>query len=163
MGEGILIYGVNKRRYTRDLQAFAKKVLNRRKATNSQYRFGKLSKTVLRNLREQGIEPKTEEAVITDKTILKYRDHPKAAKGAVVDFRRFVMVEKAVKRPKNVYIDTNRNRLIYVAATKYSSEKVLKVVIEPNKKMGKKTFHNVVSIGVVDARNMNSKQYKKIK
>ena len=73
------------------------------------------------------------------------------------------MVEAAVKKPKNVYIDTNRSRLIYVSSVKYSKSKVLKVVIEPNQKIGKRYYNQVVSIGVVDKIDMKGKQYHKIK
>lgn len=165
MGEGILIYGLHgdKRRYTRDLQGFADKVLASGQARKSVYIFGKTNKAYLRDLSRKGIAIKSDLAAITDKTILKYRSHPKKQKGATVNVHRFRMVEAAVKRPKNVYIDTNRNRLIYVSSVKYSKNKILKVVIEPNQKIGKRHYNKVVSIGVVQKENMNADQYKKIK
>ena len=43
------------------------------------------------------------------------------------------------------------------------SRKVLKVVVEPNQKVRKKYYHEVVSIGVVNAYNMKDKNYIKIK
>ena len=165
MGEGILIYGLhgNKRRYTRDLQGFADKVLANGRARKSVYIFGKTNKAFLRDLSKKGIAVKSDLAAITDKTILKYRYHPKKQKGATVSVHRFRMVEVAVKRPKNVYIDTKRSRLIYVSSVKYSKNKILKVVIEPNQKIGKRYYNKVVSIGVVDNIDMKSKQYYKIK
>lgn len=165
MGEGILIYGVggSRRRYTKDLQSFADRVLARGRGNNSLYVFGRVSKVFLSSLARKGVQIKTFDAAITDKTILKYKNHPKKRKGAVVSFHRFRMVEKAVKKPKNVYIDLNRKRLVYVASVKYSPSKVLKVVIDPNQRFGSKYFHNVVSIGVVDKNNMRTKQYQKIK
>lgn len=165
MGEGILIYGLNgsKRRYTRDLQGFADKVLASGRVRKSVYIFGKTNKAYLNDLFKKGIIVKSELAAITDKTILKYRNHPKTQKGATVNVHRFRMVEAAVKRPKNVYIDTNRSRLIYVSSVKYSKNKILKVVIEPNQKIGKRYYNQVVSIGVVDKNKMNAPQYTKIK
>jgi len=165
MGEGILIYGLhgNKRRYTKDLQGFADKVLAGGKVRKSVYIFGKTNKAFLRDLSKKGIAVKSDLAAITDKTILKYRYHPKKQKGATVSVHRFRMVEVAVKRPKNVYIDTKRSRLIYVSSVKYSKNKILKVVIEPNQKIGKRYYNKVVSIGVVDNIDMKSKQYYKIK
>lgn len=165
MGEGILIYGLNnsKRRYTQDLQAFANRVLTRGQANRSVYIFGRTNNIFLTDLHRKGVEVKSDLAAITDKTILKYRTHPKRKKGAVVSFHRFRMVEAAVKKPKNVYIDTKRSRLIYVSSVKYSKGKVLKVVIEPNQKIGKRYYNSVVSIGVVDKVKMNAPQYKKIK
>ena len=165
MGEGILIYGLNgsKRKYTRDLQGFADKVLASGRVRKSVYIFGKTNKAYLNDLFKKGIIVKSELAAITDKTILKYRNHPKKQKGATVNIHRFRMVESAVKKPKNVYIDRNRSRLIYVSSVKYSKGKVLKVVIEPNQKIGKRYYNQVVSIGVVDKNKMNAPQYTKIK
>ena len=165
MGEDILIYRLNdsKRRYTKDLQGFADKVLAGGKVRKSVYIFGKTNKAFLRDLSKKGIAVKSDLAAITDKTILKYRYHPKKQKGATVSVHRFRMVEVAVKRPKNVYIDTKRSRLIYVSSVKYSKNKILKVVIEPNQKIGKRYYNKVVSIGVVDNIDMKSKQYYKIK
>lgn len=97
----------------------------------------------MKNLTARGVILKSETAAITDKTILKYVKHPKREKGTTVRFSRMVMVERAVKRPKNVYIDTKRNRLVYVSSVKYGKGKVLKVVIEPNQKIGKKYFNQV--------------------
>ena len=165
MGEGILIYGLHgsKRRYTRDLQGFADKVLANGKARNSVYVFGRTNKAYLRDLSQKGIVVKSDLAAITDKTILKYRNHPKKQKGATLNVHRFRMVESAVKKPKNIYIDTNRSRLIYVSSVKYSKNKVLKVVIEPNQKIGKRYYNKVVSMGVVDKNKMDAPQYNKIK
>ena len=165
MGEGILIYGLHgsKRRYTRDLQGFADKVLASGQTRKSVYVFGRTNKAYLRDLSRKGIAVKSDLAAITDKTILKYRYHPKKEKGATVSVHRFRMVEAAVKKPKDVYIDTKRSRLIYVSSVKYSKNKILKVVIEPNQKIGKRYYNQVVSIGVVQKENMNTSQYKKIK
>lgn len=165
MGEGILIYGLHgsKRRYTRDLQGFADKVLASGIAKKSVYIFGRTNKAYIRDLSRKGVILKSELAAITDKTILKYRNHPKKQKGATISVHRFRMVEAAVKKPKNVYIDRNRSRLIYVSSVKYSKNKVLKVVIEPNQKIGKRYYNQVVSIGVVDKNKMEAPQYVKIK
>lgn len=158
------MYGVaGRRRYTRDLQAFAEKVASRRTTNGSMYIFGKTGKSILRDLQRRGIEVKSDTAAITDRTITKYINHPKKSKGAVVSFRRFRMVEAAVKHPKNVYIDTHRNRLVYVLSVKYSKDKVLKVILEPNQKMRGKYYNKVTSIGVVNRSNMNTAQYQKIK
>ena len=159
-----MMYGnASRRKYTRSLQEFANRVVNRSKPNGSIYVFGKTSKSILDNLRSAGIEIKSDTAVITDRTVNKYINHPKAKKGAVVSFRRFRIVEAAVKHPRNVYIDTKRSRLVYVASTRYSSKKVLKVVIEPNQKVRGKYYSKVTSIGVVNKGNMRTKQYKKIK
>jgi len=114
MGEGILIYGLGgrKRRYTRDLQSFADKILARGRTNGSMYIFGKVSKAYLLYLSRKGMKIKSDKAAITDRTILKYRYHPKKDKGATVNVNRFRVMEAVVKRPKHVYIDTNRSSKI---------------------------------------------------
>lgn len=164
MGEGILLFGLRniKRRYTRTLQAFAKKVLTRGRANGSIYIFGNTHKSIIQNLHEKGIDIKATKTAITDKTIIKYKNHPKKSKGAVVSFNRFIMVEAAVRHPKHTYIDTKRDRLVYVSNVKYAKDKVLKVIIEPNQKLGRNFYNKVVSIGVVNKSNLRTSQYKKI-
>ena len=152
----------SKRRYTRDLKSFANRVLVKGQANRFVYVFGRTNKAFLSDLHGRGVVL-SDFAAITDKTILKYLTHPKRKKGAVVSFHCFRIVEAAVKKPKNVYIDTKRSRLVYVSSVKYSKGKVLKVVIEPNQKIGKRYYNSVVSIGVVDKVKMNAPQYKKIK
>lgn len=165
MGEGILIYGINgsKRRYTKDLQSFSTMVFRRSRLNGSLYIFGKTSKAYLSDLVRRGVKLKSDVAAITDKTVLKYKNHPKGKKGASVSNNRFRMVEAAVRHPKNVYIDTRRNRLVYVTSVKYSPGKVLKVVLEPNQRIGKKYYNQVTSIGVVKKENMRTRQYVRIK
>ena len=50
-----------------------------------------------------------------------------------------------------------------MSSVKYSKDKVLKVIIEPKQKVGKKYFNEVKFIGVVNKSNMQDKQYVKIK
>lgn len=158
------MYGLrnSKRRYTNTLQRFAQKVLLRGRSNGSIYVFGNTHKSIIRDMYSNGIELRANKTAITDKTIIKYKNHPKKSKGAVVNFNRFIMVEAAVKHPKHTYLDTKRNRIVYVSDVKYSSDKVLKVIIEPNQRIGKKLYNKVVSIGVVDKADMISTQYKKI-
>ena len=165
MGEGVYIFGLNgnRRKYTRDLQSFANKVLKNGKPKGSLYKFGHINSAVSRYMQTQGLKLESQQTIILDKTILKYRHHPKQKKGAVVSFKRFVKVEAAVKKPRNVYIDTKRNRLVFVSTTKYSPQKVLKVIIEPNKKVKNNRYNVVTSIGVVNRMDMRGVQFKKIK
>lgn len=123
------------------------------------YKFGNINRTVARYMREQRLTLESLTTIISDKTILKYRNHPKRKKGAVVSFKRFVMV----KKPRNVYIDTNRNRLVFVSSVKYASNKVLKVVVEPNQNVKGRRYNVVTSIGIVDKVDMRGRQYDKIK
>lgn len=163
MSEGVLIYGSGTKRRAKDIQSFAETILHRNKNNGSYFIIDKIDGRVIRDLKEKGIEVKAKQAIITDATVRKYKQNSKRDKGAAIGFRRFVMVEHAVKHPKNVYIDKHRKRLIYVADTGYRGNKVVKVVVEPNQKFKKKYFFNVVSIGIVNKTKMNDPIYEKIK
>lgn len=91
----------SKRRYTRDLKSFANRVLAKGQANRFVYVFGRTNKAFLLDLHRRGVDL-SDFAAITDKTILRYRTHPKKKKGAVVSSHRFCVVEAAVKKPKNV-------------------------------------------------------------
>lgn len=163
MGEGVLIYGRGIKHKARDLQSFAKVVMNRTRNNGSYFVINKVSKFIIKNLKDRGVDVKSTQAIITDATVRKYKGNTKREKGAAIGFRRFDMVEKAIKTPKSVYIDKNRDRLVYVADTGYKGKKVIKVILEPNQKYKKKFFFKVVSIGIVNKNNMGTEQYEKIK
>lgn len=163
MSEGVLIYGHGIRHRARDIQSFADTVIGRNRNNGSYFVIDKVDSRIIKDLRRKGIQVKSTKAIITDATIRKYISHPKREKNAAISLKRFVMAEHAIKNPKNVYIDTSRDRLIYVADTGYNNKKVIKVVLEPNQRYKKRHFFNVVSIGIVQKSNMNDPIYEKIK
>ena len=86
MGEltSTVIYGKGTDSNIRSLQNFAAKVKKDNKARGEKYNFGKINRVVEREMRKKGIPLKTTNVVMRDDTILKYEDHPKAAKGEVL-------------------------------------------------------------------------------
>lgn len=162
MGEGILIYGRN-RRYVNNLQDFATRVLRDGKERGSIFHFGMVNPRIAADLRGGGIELKSSRISIQDKTILKYIDHPKKAKGATIDTKRYRMAQNAIAKPKHIYRDTSKGGFVYIGSKKYSGDKVIKVVLQPNYKKKKRYYNMVTSIGIVNKANMNSPQYVKIK
>ena len=162
MGEGILIYGQN-RRYVNNLQDFASRVLKDGKERGSIYHFGIINPRIASDLQRGGVELKSQRVAIQDKTILKYRTHPKKQRGATIDTKRYRMAQNAIMKPKNIYRDTKRGGFVYIGTKKYEGNKVVKVVLQPNYKKKKRYYNMVTSIGIVNKANMNSSQYVKIK
>ena len=159
--ESIEIYGNRGRGDS--FEDFARMVFRRNQARKSLFLFGNASKKYLSALVKKGVSIKTDKVVITDGTTLKYKNHPKRAKGAFPSMHRFRTVSKAVKNPKNVYIDKHRSRLIFVSTSNYDKNRVTKVVIEPNQKIKGQYYNKVVSIGVVEKSKMKDPMYEKIK
>lgn len=162
MGEGVLIYGQN-RRYVNSLQDFANRVLKDGRERGSIYHFGMINPRIAADLRRGGLVLKSQRVAIQDKTILKYRTHPKKEKGATIGTRRYRMAQNAIMKPKNIYRDTKSGGFVYIGTKRYEENKVVKVVLQPNFKKKKRYYNMIVSIGIVNKANMNSKQYVKIK
>ena len=147
----------------------AAKVKKDGKARGEKYNFGKINRVVEREMRKKDIPLKSTNVVMRDDTILKYEDHPKAAKGAVLPPNKYYLLDKLVRKPTHIYVDTTKGKPMFVYTTRYSSGKVIKAIIEVNYKANKMTYNSLKSVGIVDKDKMNStlsngkRQYKKIK
>ena len=145
------------------LQKFANTVLSSKIARNEVKKLGEIDNVVIEDMKNNGIDISSNDILISDKIILKYLNHPKGAKGAVVDFNRFYEIEKLVIKPTNIYEDTNSKALVYAYTSPYDDE-ILKAIIHPNYKMSGNTINLLKSIGIVDKTMMNNNiQYRKIK
>ena len=102
----------------------------------------------------RGLTLESNEVLIDDATIIKYIDHPKESKGAVIDVQRYNEVEQVINNPTHIYEDLQQKEIIYI----------LKVTIHPNYKKKGKTYNLAKSIGIVQQSNMESPtKYRKIK
>jgi hypothetical protein len=145
------------------LQEFADKVLSSKRASNEVKKLGNIDDVVKASMKQKNIELLSDEILITDKKILKYLNHPKEAKGAVINTNRYNEIEKAINNPQNIYEDLDSKTLVYIYTSGYD-HKTLKLVIHPNYKMGGDTFNILKSIGLVENWNLNNpKKYLKIK
>lgn len=107
---------------------------------------------------------------LTDDTIIKYVNHPKAKKGATVPLELLPAVVRALNNPKALYIDrtpknTARNNLVFVGTIthpKYKN-KVIKAIVHVDFKAHGEVFHKVKSFGIVDRITLNDPIYHKIK
>lgn len=103
---------------------------------------------------------------LLDSTVLKYRKHPKALKGATVPTNLMNLMSNAVTRPKNIYLDTSmkgKGALIFVGTVSKNRKKLIKAVIHTNYKHKGRRVHIAKSFGIVDKNDLNGKQYIKIK
>lgn len=102
--------------------------------------------------------------MLTDKTILKYKTHPKINKGSSLQLSKFDILPEIIINPDNIYIDkSNSDKISYAFTRNYSDDMVIKVIVQPNYKLGKMIINNAKSIGVVKAHHMNESYYTKIK
>lgn len=146
------------------VQGFADEVLADGYSRGREFRIGTFNEVAQRELQNQKIELNSKDVVITDDVILKYVSHPKRDKNAELPANRYDKLKNIVNNPTHVYIDTKQKNLVFVFTSKKEKGKVIKAIIQPNKKVGKKRTNKLKSIGVVDAHNItNDKQFKKIK
>lgn len=112
----------------------------------------------------RGLTLESNEVLIDDATIIKYIDHPKESKGAVIDVQRYNEVEQVINNPTHIYEDLQQKEIIYIGTRDYETGNVLKVTIHPNYKKKGKTYNLAKSIGIVQQSNMESPtKYRKIK
>lgn len=165
MGEGIYLFGIRARtKGVRTLQSFVNMVLADGLERGRQFQIGFLNRKIVNDLKAHGVGLKSNLVVMTDKTVIKYLQHGKQRKGAVIDFGRFHAAERAIKHPTGIYRDKTRGILVYVYHAKgYAKGKSLKIVVEPNYKLKRGYVNRLKSIGVVDTKTMRGRQYEKIK
>lgn len=168
-GDAGLIFGLRLFRGERTtstsaVQAFADMVLADPKPRGRIQPIGKIHKAVVKDMRDRGVALKSDRVVINDETIIKYINHPKEKKGAVLDSRDYWRVERTVNRPRHIYVDKQQKELIYAYSSKPADKNVLKVVIHPNYYRNSRYYNLLKSIGIVPKRSLNNKsKYEKIK
>lgn len=125
---------------------------------------GDIQEEIKRDYEAKGLTLQSNEVLIDDATIIKYIDHPKEEKGAVIDAKRYNEVAQVINNPTHIYEDLQQNEIIYVGTRDYETGKVLKVAIHPNYKKKGRVYNLAKSIGVVQESNMESEsKYRKIK
>ena len=145
------------------IQQFADMVRDDAKPRGRIIYAGEIPAEIRRDYESKGLKLESNEVLIDDATILKYINHPKEAKGAVIDKDRYDEVAQVINNPTHIYEDTGQKDIIYVGTRNYSTGKVLKVVIHMNYMRRGRIYNLAKSIGVVDAVDMNGRQYRQIK
>ena len=145
------------------LQQFAAEILKTGRSIGKVSQIGRIDDAIKANMVAKGLTIETETIIVLDKTVIKYIDHQKAAKGAVVPAERYGLIEQAIKNPLHIYEDLNSKELVYVYTHPYEEGKLIKVVVQPNYKYKGATANVAKSWGVVEEGQMNHSYYRKIK
>ena len=125
--------------------------------------IGTIDSAIIADMRDKGLELQSNEITVLDKTVLKYIDHPKEAKGATVNAARYSEIEAAINTPLHIYEDLNSNALVYVYTHPYEPGKLVKVVVHPNFKYKGTVINAAKSWGVVAESDMNLHDYRLVK
>lgn len=166
MGESILLHGMNPMINRREaVQRFVDSVLKDGKPRGRAMVVSTTPSGIYSDFRNKGMFMRSDHIVLPDKTVLKYRDHPKKAKNATLPFKEFWKLANIVSKPKNIFLDIKKKNWVYLCASRASDTgKVVKVVIEPNYRFKGKTVNAITSIGVIQKVNMfDPSVYLKIK
>jgi len=156
---------VNKelKEYEGDLQEFADKIFLTKMTSNAVKNLGEIDESIIIDLNMKGIDIATNAIFISDKVILKYLNHSKSTKGAVINLTRFAEIEKMIVKPKNIYEDITSINPIYVYSYDYNN-KIIKAIIHPNYLISGNYVNLLKSIGIVDETMVSKNiQYRKIK
>ena len=150
-------------RFEGSFQQFADEVREKKRNIGKVMWIGVLDSEIVADMHARGRLLETHDIVVLDKTILKYINHPKESKGATVAPDRYNEILKAINTPLHIYEDTNSEVLVYVYTHPYEPGRVVKVVVHPNFKHKRSVVNAAKSWGVVEAIQMDMKNYRKIK
>lgn len=152
------------------VQRFVDKTLADGKPRGRAMFVSNIPNKIFQALRKQGINLVSDQIFLPDNTILKYRNHPKAQRGAALPFKQFWKSVNISRNPKNIYVQNDRGKIIFILSSRAEkSPKVIKLIIDPFYKRKGETFCAITSIGVIEQRAMDIKdkdgdrKYKKVK
>lgn len=148
--------------YSGTLQQFAAEILKTGRSIGKVSQVGRIDDAIRADMATRSIALQTETIIVLDKTITKYIDHPKAAKGAQVPIESYGLIEQALKNPLHIYEDTKSKELVYVYTNPYEEDKLIKVVIQPNYKYKGVTANVAKSWGVVEERSVTKSDHYRI-
>ncbi len=163
MSEESFIYGNVMARRQEQLQRFVNEVLSDGKSRGKAHFLSNIPFNVYQDIRRRGMHLQSDHIFLPDKSVIKYISHPKGKKGATLPFKEFWKIVNTATNPKNVYVDTKQKNLVYAFTSRYNKGRVIKIIMQPNYKYGKRKVNIITSIGVVDKRKMGNPQYLKIK
>ncbi len=150
------------------MRQFAEAVLADGKSRGRMHRIGNMSHFFgFADARRRGFN-RNEPIYITDEIVMKYVNHPKAAKKATVPIELMNLIGRALKNPKNIYRDltdktVRSGAIVFVTTIPKEKNKVIKVVVHTDYSRHGKTYHLVKSFGIVKKEDMNSKFYQKLR
>ena len=105
----------------------------------------------------------SQDIIVTQRQIFKYRNHPKTTKGANFPVEDYRIIEAALKNPTNIYEDTAQKHLVYVYTHPYREDRLMKVVVEPNFRSHGTVVNLAKSWGIVQHENMRGGQFRLVR
>lgn len=147
------------------LQDFTNEVLADGVSRGKEFKVGKINKDTVQELEKLDITLAENDVILRDDVIIKYVKHTKQTKGATLPFNRFNMLKNIINNPKHIFIDNKRKNLVLVFAGKFTKDRIIKAIVHPNFEIKKKNrkFNKIISIGVIDKRNLYNQDWIKIK
>ena len=142
---------------------FAAGILATGRGEGNVCRICKIDSVIANDMKERGMVLCSNDIIITQRQVFKYRKHPKTKKGANLPFEDYALIEETLKKPTHIYEDTVQKRLVYVCTHPYQNERLVKVVVEPNYKDHGAIINLAKSWGIVEKSKMNGLQYRQIK
>lgn len=150
--------------YQGSLREFAEELLANGRGNGQMVEVARLDESVIIDMDKKGALLQSFSIVVTQQAIFKYAHHPKEKKGAVIPVEQYDLIELALNGPLHIYEDTAQKEIVYVFTHPTEYEKLVKVVVHPNYKLGHKTIINVAkSWGFVSLESMDNPQFVLIK
>lgn len=91
--------------YDGRLVDFATEILERGRGNGTVCRICTVASEIVMDMRERGETLESNDIIVTQKEVFKYRHHPKAKKGANLPIEDYVLIEKALCSPIHIYED----------------------------------------------------------
>lgn len=148
--------------YNGTLTQYAKELIELGIGNGKVIKIGEIDKSIVEDLRKNGIVLLDLDVIVGQSAIFKYRNHPKIAKSVNIPIEHYHFIEDAVQRPMHIYEDISKKELVYVYTHPYIEQKVVKVVVHPNYKKHGRVSNLAKSWGIIHEEDMNGRQYRMI-
>ncbi len=142
---------------------FANDLLTKGRGDGEVCRICEISPVIINDMKTAGLELHSNDIIVTQRQIFKYRNHPKTTKGANLPVEDYGIIEAALKNPTNIYEDTAQKHLVYVYTHPYREDRLMKVVVEPNFRSHGTVVNLAKSWGIVQHENMRGGQFRLVR
>jgi len=146
-----------------NIKTMLKEVKSQNKLTKSKVIVGVLDDDIVKFLEKEKVPIHTQEIYLTSKGLSHLSRDSKKKRGAGFDDEDILNIPLMISSPKHVYFDKKKEKLNILYLTQ-KDDKLLKLVVDTN--AFDKKYKNITLIktsGVIDIKNINDKDYIKIK
>lgn len=149
--------------YRGSLMQFANDLLTKGRGDGEVCRICEISPVIINDIKTAGLELHSNDIIVTQRKIFKYRNHPKTTKGVNLPVEDYGIIEAALKNPTNIYEDTVQKHLVNVYTHPYREDRLMKVVVEPNFRSHGTVVNLAKSWGIVQHENMRGGQFRLVR